>query len=122
MTKQAAAVFDESGANVSDHQTFVLPNGNLVLFSDHCFGGMVGETVEVIRAQLLVNPWSPPCEAQIMKRNMHYSELRELYRTEFRDYPKSVRLDFWRWTRALSPEAIRQRTDAEEAEVLAIVR
>ena len=101
--------------NICDTQTFLLDNGSLVLFTEECYAGMVGECVEVLRAQLLINPLD---NHRVEKRELEYEELRRLYREQMKADGKAKRIQFWYWMKRLSPDAVKQRADDTHADAI----
>lgn len=108
--------------NIADTETFVTDNGDLLIFCEESFEGMVGEHCSHITATLIRNAVGIHTSATepVTRESLTYEKLRADYKGT-RHWGRTLRIRLWRWIRSMSPAAVAQRQDDEQADAISRV-
>jgi hypothetical protein len=102
-----------------EHETFLLPNGDLILFKVQHFSGMVGEHCELHSVKRIFLRTDPESIATLASQT--YAQLKQIYNTELKDSGYYIRRAFWRRMKEFSPEGIKARNEEEHFDAVSRV-
>lgn len=104
---------------VAEFQMIQVPRereSSYVLFEVHAEKGMVGEDLTQVSATLFIFTYNKYKKEWVwLNRGVGYEELKAIYKGI---KGKKDRLDFYRWMKSMSPEAVQQRNEVELADAI----